>query len=230
IPAHLAVQSLVRLNAVNASIGFLGTESPDLALWALRYMHDPIAVEGLITAYGKTKDQKLKDKILVTLARLYKKETAYDASWWWGTRPDSHGPYYKGIDWESSPVIEKFLTAQALNSGATKQPFFASLNDKFRMEIAAFNVVKKEVVVKQAPEKKVDLEKIKNQKGQVGKTSIEDVLLAVSKIKGDPTKDKALFAKQGCVACHSISKSEPMKGPFMGQVGAIMNREQIAES
>src|SRR5690606_22241586 len=88
----------------------------------------------------------------------------------------------------------------------------------------------KEVVVKQAPEKKVDLEKIKNQKGQVGKTSIEDVLLAVSKIKGDPTKGKALFAKQGCVACHSISKSEPMKGPFMGQVGAIMNREQIAES
>lgn len=230
IPAHLAVQALVRLNAVNASIGFLGTESPDLALWALRYMHDPIAIEGLITAYGKTKNQKLKDKILVTLARLYKKETAYDASWWWGTRPDSHGPYYKGIDWESSPVIEKFLTAQALKAGATKQPFFASLNDKFRMEIAAFNVVKKQVVVKQTPEKKVDLEKIKNQKGQVGKTSIEDILLTLSKIKGNPSQGKALFTKQGCVACHSISKSEPMKGPFMGQVGAIMNREQIAES
>lgn len=230
IPAHLAVQALVHLNAVNASVGFLGTESPDLALWALRYMHDPIAVEGLIAAYGKTKDQKLKDKILVTLARLYKKETPYDASWWWGTRPDSHGPYYKGIDWESSPVIEKFLTAQSLKAGAAKQPFFANLNDKFRMEIAAFNVVKKEVAVKQAPEKKVDLEKIKNQKGQVGKTSIEDVLLALRKIKGDPSKGKALFTKQGCVACHSISKSEPMKGPFMGQVGAIMNREQIAES
>ena len=230
IPAHLAVQALVRLNAVNASIGFLGTESPDLALWALRYMHDPVAVNGLIAAYGKTKDQKLKDKILVTLARLYKKETAYDASYWWGTRPDSHGPYYKAQDWESSPVIAKFLMAENLKASSSKKSFFTDLNEKFRLEIAAFQVASKEVEVKQAPEKKVDLEKIKNQKGQVGKTAIEDVLLALSKIKGDPAKGKALFTKQGCGACHSISKSEPMKGPFMGQVGAIMNREQIAES
>ena len=41
---------------------------------------------------------------------------------------------------------------------------------------------------------------------------------------------KVLFAKQGCVACHSINKGETMKGPFMGQIGSIMNREQIAES
>ncbi|WP_400261440.1 hypothetical protein ACFX5U_16165 [Sphingobacterium sp. SG20118] len=230
IPSHLAVQALVRLNAVNPSVGFLGTESPDLALWAMRYMHDARAVDGLIAAYGKSKDQKLKDKILVTLARLYKKEAAYDASWWWGTRPDSHGPYYKGIVWESSPAIEKFLKAESVKAGASKKQFFADLNDKFRMEIAAFNIVKKEVAVKEVAEKKVDLNKIKNQKGQVGKTSIEDILIAISKIKGDPVKGKALFTKQGCYACHSVSKSETMKGPFMGQIGAIMNREQIAES
>ncbi|AIM38175.1 heme-binding protein [Sphingobacterium sp. ML3W] len=230
IPSHLAVQALVRLNAVNPSVGFLGTESPDLALWAMRYMHDARAVDGLISAYGKSKDQKLKDKILVTLARLYKKEAAYDASWWWGTRPDSHGPYYKGIVWESSPAIEQFLKAESVKAGASKKQFFADLNDKFRMEIAAFNIVKKEVAVKEGAEKKVDLNKIKNQKGQVGKTSIEDILIAISKIKGDPVKGKALFTKQGCYACHSVSKSETMKGPFMGQIGAIMNREQIAES
>ncbi|TJZ52515.1 c-type cytochrome [Sphingobacterium olei] len=230
IPAHLAVRALVRLNAVNSSVGFLGTESPDLALWALRYMHDTRAVDGLIAAYGKTKDQKLKDKILVTLARLYKQEPAYDASWWWGTRPDSHGPYYKGVEWESSQVIEKFLKAESLKAGVSKKPFFAALNDKFRMEIAAFNVVKKDVAVKEVAEQKVDLDKIKNQKGQVGKTSIEDIMLALAKIKGDPVKGKALYTKQGCFACHSTSKSEPMKGPFMGQIGSIMNREQIAES
>lgn len=230
IPAHLAVKALVRLNAVNASVGFLGTENPDLALWAMRYMHDARAVDGLIAAYGKSKDQKFKDKILVTLARLYKKEDAYDASWWWGTRPDSHGPYYKGVVWESSPVIEKFLKAESVKAGATKKQFFADLNEKFRMEIASFNVAKKEVAVKEVKEKKVDLEKIKNQKGQVGKTSIEDIMLALAKIKGDPVKGKALFTKQGCFACHSLSKSETMKGPFMGQIGAIMNREQIAES
>lgn len=228
---HLAVKALVRLNAVNPAVGFLSTESPDLALWALRYMHDPRAVEGLIAAYGKTKDQKLKDKILVTLARLYKKEADYDASWWWGTRPDSHGPYYKAIDWASSPVIEKFLVAEGAKSSSSKKQYFADLNEKFRMEIAAFDIVEpKAIAEKQPAEKKVDLEKIKNQKGQVGKTSIEEVMIALRKVKGDPTKGKALFNKQGCHACHSINKGEAMKGPFMGQIGGIMNREQIAES
>lgn len=228
---HLAVKALVRLNAVNPSVGFLGTENPDLALWALRYMHDPRAVEGLIAAYGKTKDQKLKDKILVTLARLYKKEADYDASWWWGTRPDSHGPYYKAIDWESSPVIEKFLLAENAKSAASKKAYYADLNEKFRMEIAAFNAPEPKAVASKEPaEKKVDLDKIKNQKGQVGKTSIEDVMIALRKVKGDPAKGKALFTKQGCHACHSVNKGEAMKGPFMGQIGGIMNREQIAES
>ena len=76
----------------------------------------------------------------------------------------------------------------------------------------------------------MDLEKIKNKKGQVGEASIEDVMLAMDKIKGDPALGKTLFTRQGCVACHSINKGETMKGPFMGQIGSIMNREQIAES
>src|SRR5699024_10283975 len=79
-------------------------------------------------------------------------------------------------------------------------------------------------------EHKVDLEKIKNKKGQVGKASIEDVLIAIKKIKGDPSLGKKLFTQQGCIACHSIKKGEKLKGPFMGQIGSIMNKEQIAES
>ena len=73
-------------------------------------------------------------------------------------------------------------------------------------------------------------EKIKNKKGQIGKSSIEDVMLAIAKLKGDTKIGKKLFTQQGCVACHSIKKGEPLKGPYMGQIGSIMNREQIAES
>ena len=228
---HLAVQALLSLNAVNPTIGFLGTENPDLALWTMRYMHDARVVDGLISTYGRTKNQKVKDKIIVTLARLYKKEAPYDASWWWGTRPDSFGPYYKAIEWESSPTIENFLKAESKKLGASKKQVFADLNDKFRMNIASFAIAEKSAAsVKEVKETVVDLAKITNQKGQIGKTSIEDVMLAIKKIKGDPVKGKVIFAKQGCYACHSVSKSEPMKGPFMGQVGSIMNREQIAES
>jgi putative heme-binding domain-containing protein len=227
VPAHIAVRTLVKLNAVDACVSAIGTANSTIALWALRYMHDPKAVDGLIAAYQRTQDEALKKQILVTLARLYKKEADYDGSWWWGTRPDTHGPYYKGIVWESSPAIEKLLKSEWAKADATGKQFFVDLNSRHRMDIPEFGV---EEVVATKEEPKVDLEKIRNQKGQIGKSSIEDIMLAMAKLPGDAVKGKALFTQQGCIACHSITKGETMKGPFMGQIGSIMNREQIAES
>jgi putative heme-binding domain-containing protein len=191
-------------------------------------MHTPKAVDGLMAAYQQTENEEQKKEILTTLSRLYKKEAPYDGSWWWSTRPDTHGPYYKGIVWEASPAIEKLLKEEWNKADDSGKQFFADLNARHRMGIAEFGGEEEAIVAKE--ETNVDLEKIKNQKGQVGKSSIEDVMLAMAKIKGDAVKGKSLFTQQGCVACHSIEKGEAMKGPYMGQIGSIMNREQIAES
>lgn len=225
IPAHLTVRALVALNAVDACVQAIGTPNSTLSLWALRYMHDPKAVNGLMAAYKKTNDVVLKNQLLVTLSRLYKKEADYDGSWWWSTRPDTHGPYYKAIAWESSPGIRDFLVGEWTN--AQDKKFFTDLNSRHRMEITEFG---QDSVVVAKEEPKVDLEKIRNKKGQVGEASIEDVMLAMAQLKGDAQIGKGLFTQQGCVACHSLSRTETMKGPFMGQIGSIMNREQIAES
>lgn len=227
VAPHIAVRSLVSLNALDACIAAVGASNSTLALWALRYMHDPKAASGLIAAYGKAKDAALKEQILVTLVRLYKKEADYDGSWWWSTRPDTQGPYYKGVTWESSPAIKDFLMAEWKKSGEAGKQFYADQNARNRMEIAEFGG---EEAVAAKEEVKVDLDKIRNKKGQVGESSIEDVMLAMAKIPGDAALGKKLFTQQGCIACHSISKGETMKGPFMGQIGSIMNREQIAES
>ncbi|MDB5260758.1 MAG: heme-binding protein [Adhaeribacter sp.] len=227
IPAHIAVRALVDLKAVDACVSAIGTENSTLALWALRYLHEPKAVDGLIAAYQGAKDEKLKKEILTTLSRLYHQEAPYDGSWWWSTRPDTHGPYYKGITWAASPKIEKVLKEEWNKANASGKQFFADLNTRHRMGIAEFGG---DEVVAAKEEIKIDLEKIRNQKGQIGKSSIEDVMLAMAKIKGDAIKGKSLFTQQGCIACHSVSKGETMKGPFMGQIGSIMNREQIAES
>ncbi len=225
---HVAVKALVELHAVDATVDAIGTENSKLALWALRFMHDPKAVDGLIKAYGNTDDMELKAEILGTLSRLYKKEAPYDGSWWWGTRPDTHGPYYKGITWESSDKIKDFLVGERNSfEDPTKKQFFAELNERNRMDIEEFGADESNLVIQ---ETEVDLEKIKNKKGQVGAVSIEDVMIAVADIKGDPVKGKTLFTSQGCVACHSIEKGQPLKGPFMGQIGSIMNRSQITES
>ncbi|MDR7130886.1 putative heme-binding domain-containing protein [Algoriphagus sp. 4150] len=225
---HVAVKALVELDAVDATLAAIGTENSKIALWALRYMHDPKAVDGLIKAYGNTEDMELKAEILGTLSRLYKKEAPYDGSWWWGTRPDTHGPYYKGITWESSDKIKDFLIGERNSfEDPTKKQFFADLNERNRMDIEEFGSDKSNLVIQ---ETEVDLEEIKSKKGQVGDSSIEDVMIAVENLEGDPVKGKALFTSQGCIACHSIEKGEPLKGPFMGQIGSIMNRSQITES
>lgn len=225
---HLAVKALVALNAENACIAALGTDQEAMALWAMRYMHSSKVVTELIDASNKSSDEVFKKKVINTLARIYHKEAPYDTSWWWSTRPDTHGPYYKTVEWEQSPVIRSFLVDQFKNMGRGDKQFFAELNSKYRLGVDVFGEVKVEKPKEDMPV--VDFEKIKNKKGQIGEASIEDVMLALAKIKGNPSKGAELFNSQGCIACHSISKDQVMKGPFMGQIGSIMNREQIAES
>jgi len=227
IMPHLAVRALLALNATDACVAAIGTQNSKLALWALRYMHNEKAVSGLIAAYNKPGNANLKKEILTTLSRLYREEAPYDASWWWGTRPDAPGPYYKAITWTGSPAIEAFLKGVWDKADADGKAYITYLNTRNRMAIDAFGVEDKALA---ADGPKVDLEKVKSQKGQVGKSSIEDVMLAIAKIEGDPAVGKALFSRQGCINCHTLDKSEKPKGPFMGQIGSIMNREQIAES
>ncbi|MFT3749575.1 MAG: hypothetical protein QM768_14710 [Agriterribacter sp.] len=224
---HLAVRALVQLNAVDACIKAVGTNNSTLALWALRYMHEPKAVDGLIAAYNKTEDAALKSQLLVTLARLYKEETPYDGSYWWSTRPDDHGPYYKAGTWAASDSIKSLMMNEWKKADKKQKAFYADLNGKFRMGISEFGGDEE---LEKTEETKIDLNKIRNKKGQIGESSIEDIMLAMDKIKGNPADGKRIFVQQGCPACHSITRSEVMKGPFMGQIGSIMSRKQIAES
>ncbi len=227
IPAHLAVHALVQLNAVDACVAAINSTNSTIALWALRYLYDQKAVDGLIAAYNQSQDKSLKDKILITLGRLYNQEAPYDGSTWWSTRPDGHGPFYKPQHWEGSEKIKSFLKQEWSKSTVARKQFFANLNGKMRMGITEFGGEEKDV---ENDEAKFDFEKIKTKKGQIGQTSIEDIMLAMDKIKGDPAIGKTLFVQQGCIACHSTKKDEALKGPFMGQIGSIMNRKQIAES
>ena len=113
--SHLAVQALVSLHAVQPALDALDSSSPALvagALQVLKQLHDRQAVEGLISRLEATSLPAARRPILQALARLYYKEGEWEGNWW-GTRPDTRGPYYEPTTWEQSdeirPVLRKAL-------------------------------------------------------------------------------------------------------------------------
>ena len=230
---HVAVKALIDLKAIKSCVDAIGGPNSRGALWALKMMHDDKAVDGLITKYKSASSEKNRAGILATLIRLYQIEAPYDGSWWWSTRPDTRGPYYKPIKWESSDKIETFIK-KIWDDGENREVIAAN-NAKTRSSIEGINIEGlggNQVAAgsKKSDDPIVDLNAIARTKGQVGKMSIEDVILAIGDVKGDSKKGEILFTNQGCVACHTLKSNDSPKGPYMGQVGAILSRDQIAES
>ena len=225
---HIAVKALVDMGAAESCVEAVGGPNSRGALWALRLMHNEKAVDGLIAKYGSAAAEKFRPGILTALIRLYQIEAPYDGSWWWSTRPDTRGPYYRPIQWEGSEKIKSFIKS-VWDKGEYRQ-VIATNNAKTRSGIEGIDIGKIANALQKPQKPTIDLSAIARTKGQVGKMSIEDVILALADVKGDPKKGEVLFTKQGCIACHTTSPNEAPKGPYMGQVGAVLSRDQIAES
>ena len=226
---HVARHALVALEAGPACVDAIGTPNQSGALMALRYMHTPEAVDALIKRFEETLESDTRQRIARSLVRLANKEKPYKGDTWWSTRPDTRGPYYYPTAWEKTEDITKSLVQAAKQGDAATRFVIAELAKMDRVEIPGLPKAD-DPVLASATEPAVDLDKIMKKKGQVGKMSAEDLTLALDKIKGKPSKGPALFASQGCVACHALKKDEVQKGPYLGQIGGIMDAERIAMS
>lgn len=118
--AHIAVDSLVRLNEVHACLVALDSsvfEERAGASMVLRHLHDPAVVTALLSwltrpatvgpigSNGQAISANVtRSLVLQTLCRLYYTEADYTGDWW-GTRPDTSGPYYKHVTWSESERI-----------------------------------------------------------------------------------------------------------------------------
>ena len=223
---HLVAHALTRLRAVDAAIAAVGTKNEDLALWTLSYLHEPAVVDGLLAKLTPDMAPALRTKLLTTLARLYHQEKPFDGTTWWSTRPDTRGPYYTPISWSASPRIAVALEAETTRATPTQLDFLARLNDSHRLGLAKLGTRVVAAPTEKAPS--VDLAKITAQKGAIASTALEDIIIAVEKLKPNHARGEELFTQQGCVACHALQPGGAALGPFMGQIGSIMNPAQIA--
>ena len=74
---HLAMRALVSLRAVDACLDAIDGPHREGALRALRSMHEPKAVEGLIKKLSTARSPEARRDILATLVRLYHREADY---------------------------------------------------------------------------------------------------------------------------------------------------------
>jgi putative heme-binding domain-containing protein len=110
--AHTAVQALVALKAADACLAELDNASTQHALACARVLqnfHDKKVIEGLLERFDKVQDLNRRAPIFRALCRLYYREDDWDGKFWWGTRPDTSGPYFKGVKWEQSERIRDTL-------------------------------------------------------------------------------------------------------------------------
>ncbi|MFC4994568.1 DUF7133 domain-containing protein [Rubritalea tangerina] len=212
---HIAVQTLRELGGVDASLAAIDSPAQDGAIWALRRMHDSKGVDGLIAKLNSSSDQTLKVKLMDALARLYSKEAPYDGSWWWSTKPDPHGPYYKTTTWSESDKIASAYLAEMAKADAAHKALYTVIAKNNKAFIPGIN----DVVVDKGPKLP-----------KVGETSIEDVMLAFEKYKPNKANGKKVLKTQACIGCHSIEAADPKKGPDMNKIGSILDREAIAEA
>ncbi len=56
------------------------------------------------------------------------------------------------------------------------------------------------------------------------------MLAVVLKDKGDAGLGAQIFEKQGCVNCHAVTKAQPIKGPYLGDISTRYNRSELTES
>ena len=230
---HVAYRSLATLGAVDACLAALDGPYRDGAFRALRLIHDPCVVDGLIGRLEKTGDPQQRRDLLAALIRLYHREGAYSGSWW-GTRPDTTGPYFDRAKWEATPKIEAVLRGQfATGDPKTVEWLLRELN-RHRVKLSALPGDLVQAAQRREAESKTVAVTIphfdpKNPK-QLGNIPPEEVFTATATAQGDARQGAALFTRQSCASCHTIAPGQAPVGPQLLDIGKRYNRKQLVES
>ncbi|MBL8868702.1 MAG: c-type cytochrome, partial [Planctomycetaceae bacterium] len=199
------------------------------ALLSLRHMHQEDVVAAVIQRLYRPADNELKLQLLDTLARLYYREGDYTRGDWWGTRPDTTGPYYDRQAWKGTERIEKFLKASLNQGEATAREALVKSAERYRLPFAKDSTgsVPAEPM-KQEPIVIVEIDP--NDKSLVGNMKLEKVIEAMATAQGAAEKGRVLFQSQACVACHTFADGQAPKGPHLVDIGKRYSRKELIES
>ena len=222
---HLATRALVALKPIDTLLAALDTKYKSTALSVLKYIHDSNVVKTLIRRVNDQPDLKT----FTTLIRLYHREGDYNKGWW-GTRPDTSGPYFDRAKWIESDKIES-----GIKSALNRAP-------KEMVTLVKQSLAKHKVDISGLPQGQSFTEEDFNNdpiriprptgdpKNWISSIGEKATIERSSKATGNAKKGKKLFTSQGCIACHTTLNGQTPKGPHLADISKRYKTSEIIES
>ena len=228
---HLAVQALAEIEAVPSCLEALNGPYRYGALWALKQMHTKEAVDGLFTALSKAHEPALRREIWTVLIRLYHQEGEFttDSPKWWGTRPDTTGPYYDRQTWSQS---ERIGEAIKIALGEADETLAKHLREQLKRHVVRLDGVSgDDIAAMREPEKAIAIPSADpNNPNQIANMDYAAVLERCMKLDGDAAQGRELFRAQSCINCHTFANGQLPKGPHLVDIGKRYKKEELIES
>lgn len=228
---HLAVKTLVAIGAHAECLAALPGPYQSGAMSALKSLHTAETVDGLFAILGASRDPALRRDIWTTLIRLYHREGDFteQSPNWWGTRPDTTGPYYDRQPWSQSERIAAAIkTAMAEADPALAAHLKAQLA---RHVVKLEGLTPNDLAAPREPEKAIELPKFDpGNPDQIANIAFADVLARALKAAGASEAGEKLFRAQSCIHCHTVANGQLPKGPHLVDIGKRYQPQELIES
>ena len=226
--AHLAVQTLVKINAVKACCAALNGPYSEGALWALKSMHSSETIDGLFKALSMAQDNKIRNEIWTTLIRLYHEEGNYEGGWW-GTRPDTTGPYYDRQKWSESDRIAAAIKVAMAEDDASLNTHLEQQLKRHVVKLEGLSEADKAAAME--PQVAITLPTVDpNNSNQIANMQFDEVMAATLKKDGHASVGQNLFRSQSCISCHTFANGQKPKGPHLVDIGKRYSKKELIES
>jgi len=227
---HLAVNALVELNAIDACLEALNGPYRPGAIAALKRMHDPKTIDGLFKVLSTSRDESLRREVWTTLIRVYHREGEFtmDSPKWWGTRPDTTGPYYDRQKWSESDRIAAAIRVAVAEGDESLR---THLTEQLQKHVVNLDGISSAEVATAEPEKAIVLPKADpNDPNAVANLAVDVVTQRAAAASGDVEKGRLLFKQQSCINCHTFANGQQPKGPHLVDIGKRYKRAELLES
>jgi len=229
--SHLAVQALVDLKAIDACVEAVGGPHHRGALEALKRIHDVKSVDGLFQRLSSSYNPALRGDIWAALIRLYHREGEFteDSPKWWGTRPDTTGPYYDRQKWSESDRIAAAVKV-AMQDG--DESLRAELATQLKRHVVSLDGLAADQVPMKEAEQAIELPKV--DPGNPDLIANLDFATALRRAmaveNGDVARGQQLFRQQSCINCHAYANGQQPRGPHLVDIGKRYKKEELIES